>query len=142
MSNLSAFLNQQANRPAHVRFAVSPRFIGEDGQPVQWELRSLTQSESQKLKKECTKRVQMPGKKGVFTSETDIDDLLCKMAVACTVFPNLNDMELQDSYQVMGAENLLNEMLLPGEYTNFVDKLQEINGFDISMEDKVEEAKN
>ncbi|QIB68640.1 phage portal protein [Aminipila butyrica] len=142
MSNLNAFLNQHANRPQHTSFAVSPRFVDEEGQPVKWELRSLTQSESQKLKKECTKRVQVPGKKGIFTSETDIDDLLCKMAVACTVFPNLNDVTLQDSYQVMGAENLLQEMLLPGEYGNFMEKLQEINGFDISMEDKVEEAKN
>ena len=62
--------------------------------------------------------------------------------MACTVFPNLNDAGLQDSYKVMGAEALLKAMLTPGEYADYLNKVQEICGFDITLQDEVDEAKN
>lgn len=74
--------------------------------------------------------------------ETDYAQYVGKLAVACTVFPDLNNKELQDSYQVMGAESLLKKMLTPGEYQDYLAKVQEINGFDIALEDLVEDAKN
>ena len=64
------------------------------------------------------------------------------MCVACTVYPNLNDAELQDSYGVKGADALLKKMLLPGEYTEYKAKVMEVNGYDMSMEELVDEAKN
>ena len=67
---------------------------------------------------------------------------LGKLAVACTVYPNLNDKGLQDSYHVMGAEDLLKTMLTPGEYTDYVAKVQEVCGFDTTLQDEVDEAKN
>jgi len=42
----------------------------------------------------------------------------------------------------MGEEALIKKMLLPGEYADYLGKIQEINGFDISFEDKKDEAKN
>lgn len=65
-----------------------------------------------------------------------------KLAAACTVFPNLNNAELQSNYGVMGADSLLKAMLLPGEYANYLAKVQEVNGFDIDFDEMVEEAKN
>ena len=62
--------------------------------------------------------------------------------MACTVFPNLNDKELQDSYKVMGADALLKTMLTPGEYAEYLTKIQEVCGFDTTMQDEVDEAKN
>jgi hypothetical protein len=67
---------------------------------------------------------------------------LGKLAVACTVFPNLNAKELQDSYKVMGAEALLKAMLTPGEYASYVEKVQEVCGFSTPIEEEIEEAKN
>ena len=64
------------------------------------------------------------------------------LAATCTVYPDLNNLDLQDSYGVMGAEELLKVMLLPGEYANYLGKVQEICGFDKNMNDLVEEAKN
>ncbi|EQG32401.1 phage XkdN-like family protein [Clostridioides difficile DA00129] len=58
------------------------------------------------------------------------------------VFPDLHDAELQNSYGVMGAEELLTTMLTPGEYTDLSSEVGEVNGFDRTFEDKVEEAKN
>lgn len=142
MRSLSAFMADNVVPEENIKVVVSKRFIGEDGEPVEWEIKALTSDEDEAIRKSCTKRIPIPGKRGQFTQETDFNLYLGRLAVACTVYPNLNDAELQNSYKVMGADVLLKKMLLPGEYTDFLSKIQEVNGFDISMDELVEEAKN
>lgn len=141
MGNLSAFLAQNAMRVENTKHVVSNRFQ-EDGKSIAWEVSCITSTEDENLRKECTKRVPVPGKRGQFTQETDYNLYLGKLAAKCTVYPNLFDAELQDSYGVMGADSLLKTMLTPGEYADYLTKIQEINGFDITFEEQVEEAKN
>lgn len=141
MGNLSCFLSQNAVKIENSKIVVSKRFL-EKGKPVEWEIRAITTEEEEALRKSCTKKVPVPGKRGQYTQETDFDLYLGKVAVACTVFPNLNDKELQDSYGVLSADALLKKMLTPGEYTEFQAKVQELNGFDTDFNDTVEEAKN
>lgn len=86
-------------------------------------------------------RVQVPGKRGSFRQEFDNVLYLAKLAAACTVYPNLNDAELQDSYGTKCAEELISAMLTPGEYTNYTEKLFDICGFGDKL-DLVEQAKN
>ena len=140
--NLSAFLAENALAVENVKFAASKRFMGDDGKPVLWEIKTITGTEDEALRKSCAKRVPVPGKKNQYQKETDYDMYLGKLAVACTVFPNLNDQELQDSYKVMGADALLKTMLTPGEYVDYLTKVQEACGFDASFQDEVDEAKN
>jgi hypothetical protein len=42
----------------------------------------------------------------------------------------------------MGSDTLLKTMLTPGEYADYLTKVQEVNGFEVSFEETVEEAKN
>ncbi len=140
--SLSAFLAENAEKVENVKFVVSKRFKDENGVPVPWEIRPITGNEDEVIRKSCVKRVQVPGKRNQFTQETDYNMYLGKLAVACVVFPNLNDQELQDSYKVMGAEALLKTMLTPGEYADLLTKIQEVCGFDTTIQDEVEEAKN
>lgn len=142
MGNLSAFLSQNAIKNENMKYVASKRFLGEDGKPMPWEIGCITSGEDEDLRKLCTKKVQVPGKKGMFTPETDYNLYLGKLAAKCTVFPNLNDAELQNSYGVMGDDLLLKTMLNPGEYADYLAKVQGVNGFDVNMEDTVEEAKN
>lgn len=141
MSTLSCFLSQNAKKVENIKLVVSKRFV-DKGKPVEWELRALTSEEDEQLRKSCTKRVPVPGKRGQFTQELDSDLYIGKMAASCTVFPNLNDKELQDSYGVLSADVLLKRMLAPGEYAEYLGKVQEVNGYDVDFNDKVEEAKN
>ena len=104
--SLSAFLAENAVPVENIKFVASKRFLGEAGNPIPWEIKTITGT------------------------------------VACTVFPNLNDKELQDSYKVMGADALLKTMLTPGEYAEYLTKIQEVCGFDTTMQDEVDEAKN
>ena len=142
MSNLGCFLSQNAAKVENVKCVVSKRFKDEKGKPVEWEVRAISPEADEALKKECTKRVPVTGKKGMYIPETDYDRYSGKLAALCTVYPNLKDKELQDSYGVMGDDALLKQMLSPGEYYNYLAKVQEINGFDVSMEELEEEAKN
>lgn len=139
--SLSAFLAQNALQVENIKFVASKRFLDEQKNPVPWEIKTITGTEDEALRKSCAKRVPIPGKKNQYQRETDYDMYLGKLAVACTVFPDLTDKELQDSYRVMGAEALLKTMLTPGEYADYVSKVQEVCGFDTTLQDDVDEAK-
>lgn len=141
MSEFSIFMAGNANNE-NVKYVASKRFIGKDGKPVEWEIKSIDSDLDEAIRKECTKRVPIVGKRGQFNQETDTDKYIGKMCVACTVYPNLNDAELQDSYGVKSGEALLKKMLKPGEYTEYKAKVMEVNGYDMSMDELVDEAKN
>ena len=139
---LSAFLSENAIPVENIKFAASPRFVDENKKPVEWEIKTITGTEDEALRKSCARRVPVPGKRNQYQKETDYDLSLGKLAVACTVFPNLNDKGLQDSYKAMGAEALLKAMLTPGEYAAYVEKVQEVCGFSTPIQEEVDEAKN
>ena len=141
MSDFSVFRAGNALKGDTVKFVASKRFVIK-GKPVQWEIKAIDSDTDEAIRKECTKRVPIAGKRGQYNNETDTDKYIGKMCVACTVYPNLNDAELQDSYGVKGADALLKKMLLPGEYTEYKAKVMEVNGYDMSMEELVDEAKN
>lgn len=141
MSDFSVFMAGNALKGDTVKFVASKRFVVK-GKPVQWEIKAIDSDTDEAIRKECTKRVPIAGKRGQYNNETDTDKYIGKMCVACTVYPNLNDAELQDSYGVKSADALLKKMLLPGEYTEYKAKVMEVNGYDMSMEELVDEAKN
>ena len=141
MSNFAVFMAGASAKDETVKYAASKRFV-ENGKPVEWEIKAIDSDLDEAIRKECTKRVAIPGKRGQYNQETDTDKYIGKMCVACTVYPNLNDAELQDAFGVKSADALLKKMLRPGEYTEYKAKIMEVNGYDVSMEELVDEAKN
>lgn len=124
-----------------IEYVASTKFKDKEGNPIPWKLKKITAKENDKIRKQCYEQVLIPGKRGQYRQEFDTTKYLEKLAIKCIVEPNLNSVELQDFYHVMGAEDLLKEHLLnPAEYDNLTLKLQEINGYD--MEEAVAEAKN
>ena len=142
MSGLSSFLRQNVLDNENVKYIASKRFVDENGAPIEWEICSITSEEDEAIRKACTRKVQIPGKKNQYTPETDYNAYLGKLAARCTVYPDLHNAELQNSYGCMGEDTLLKTMLKPGEYADYLAKIQEVNGFDVTMEDMVDEAKN
>ncbi|HBG2624315.1 phage portal protein, partial [Clostridioides difficile] len=51
MSNLSAFLAQNAIKVDNVKYIASNRFLDEDNKPVEWELRVLSSEEDEALRR-------------------------------------------------------------------------------------------
>lgn len=143
MSNLSNFLNQNVVKQENAKVVIGKRFLDQEtGEPAEWEIAPITATREEEIRKACTRRVQVPGKKNQYTEQTDQSAYVRKLVTECVVSPNLNDAELQNSYGIMGADSLLMEMLLPGEYAELASKVNEITGFDISFEERVDDAKN
>lgn len=142
MSNLQAFFAQNVEKAEIEKHIVSKRFKDESGNPIPWEFGAISGDEDAALRKSCTKRKPVPGKKNVYMPETDFELYALKAAVATIKFPDLNNAELQNSYGVMGAEELLQKMLMPGELIEVKKIAQTVNGFDVGMDELVEEAKN
>ena len=140
MRDLTAFLRPNVEAVENIFFAASKRMKQEDGTAVKWELRCVSATEDEEIRRSATKRNNSRGQTA--GSETDITLYLARLAARCTVYPDLDNKELQDSYGVMGAEALLRAMLTPGEYTEFLREVQKICGFDLPFEQLVDEAKN
>lgn len=135
-----AFLKTNKIEKDNEFIPVSESFVGEDGKPILWEVRRLTNDEMKSIKKQCIKQVK--DKRGGISMETDTDKMVSLMAATSTVYPDLKNAALQDSYGVMGECELLEAMLSVGELLAYQQEINRINGFDISFDDKVNEAKN
>ena len=130
---MSAFLAENIEQVPHKEVVISTRIKDEDGNPIPWELQPLSTSRVRKLRKKATKQI-----KGVV--DIDIDELNLAMALESVVFPDLKDPALQDSYGVMGEEQLLDKILLPGEYDELVGQVSALCGY--NSQELVDEAKN
>lgn len=140
MSEFSAFFAQNVVMEKTEEFVVSNRFKDQNGQPISWKLRTLSESENEEIRKSATQMVK--GKGGQRFQETKPEVYLVKVASASIVYPDLKNAELQKSYGVIGAEDLLKKMLLAGEYAALVRKVETMNGFDSDINELVEEVKN
>jgi hypothetical protein len=139
--SLTGFLSQNVKKAENQTFAASERMLDDKGKPELWEISPIDAGENLKLRKNCMRSVPVPGRKGQFTQEFDTLLYQTKLAARCTVWPTLDDAELQSSYGVMGAEALIAKMLTPGEFEDYTAKILEINGFTDTGE-LVDEVKN
>ena len=139
--SLSAFLAQNAKKVDNRKIALSPRFVDENGKAMEWEITCITAAENQNLRKDSLRNIPIPGKRGQYTQEMDTAQYQAKLAARCTVFPDFNDAELQESYGVMGAEQLAGAMLTPAEFDDLIIAITELCGFTAEGE-LVAEAKN
>ena len=107
------FLREYAGELPRKKLAVSTRFRDENGQVQLWEIRALSAREERDIGWMQPRR----------------DRYLAALAAACTLYPDLNRRELQDSYGAMGAADLLGNMLTGDEYQKFLMEVLELNGF-------------
>lgn len=124
--DIKAFLRQNAIPAVNKKLVVSPRFIDEDKKPVEWELRPISEGENSKIRESCTARTVFQGRQ---TANFNSNRYLNALCVASVVYPDLKNADLQRSYGVTDAEDLLSTMLLPGEYTELLQYVQSVNGY-------------
>ena len=127
--SLKAFLRQNAIKPENVKVAISDRFLGEDGKPELWELRPISESHHLKIKDSCMRRSSR--KRGAPDLDSSLYNL--RLMAASVVYPDLKDAELQASYGVVGGEELLKTMLLPGETLDLLLRVLSDNLFDRAL---------
>ena len=138
---LKAFFKENVIKKVPVQYAASKRMVGEDGKPVPWEIRVLTNEEMDSLRDACTKRIPVKGIKD-WKMEFDQDKFMIEMTLKSVVFPNLNDAELQGNWDAIGAEELLKAMLTPGELVDLYSAVSQASDFEAGMGDKIKTVKN
>lgn len=143
MSGLSLFLKDNKKKKQNTTFPATKSLCDEEGNALGWVIRPLSTKENEMLRDECTKNVPIRGKKGQYRQDLDTWKYLAKMICACVVEPDLNNKDLQDSYGVRTPEELVKEMIDdPGEYDEFAQFIQNYNGFDETLQDRKDVAKN
>jgi len=124
-------------------YAPTKSLCDENGKPLEWEFRHITSRENEGLRDDCTIDVPVTGKPNLFRPKTQSSKYIRKMIAASVVMPDLYDKELQDSYGVTTPDELLLAMVDdPGEYNDLAVFVQKFQGFNVSFDEKVEEAKN
>ena len=116
---------------------VSSRFRDENGHPVPFKIRSLTQEENDAITKKATRTRKVDGQRQDYLDGVDFTR---RMVVAATVEPDFTSKELCDGYGVLDPLQVPGKMLLSGEYKTLVQAITELSGFD--GEDVEAEAKN
>ncbi len=143
MSKFSRFMRANKITKPNAKYAPTTTLQDENGNPLEWEFKQISSKENEELRDSCTVEVPVTGKPNIYRPRVKTAEYLAKMIVASTVYPDLYDKELQDSYGVMTPEELLYAMVdNAGEYQEFAAWMQKFQGFAKGLDDKVDEAKN
>lgn len=134
MSKLSAFLHPSIAQEEK-EVVISKRFQDEQGNPVPFKVRPLSQEENDAITKKATRQVKVDGQR---VERLDSVDFSRRMVVAATVEPDFASKEVCDAYGVMDPLLVPGKMLLSGEYAKLVKEIMDLSGFD----NDAEETKN
>ncbi|MFI3325007.1 MAG: phage portal protein [Clostridia bacterium] len=130
MDNLLGFFAQSVGKIETEKFQLSSRFkVGND--ILNWEIGCITAMENNSIRKQCLD----------YSGRFDGSKYQSLLLSRCIIFPDLNNMALQNSYNVKSSEELIAVMLSPGEFEFLCDKVLKINGFK-SEEELVNTVKN
>lgn len=143
MSKFAQFMKGNKVVKENQFYAATKSLCDENGDPLKWEFRKLSTQENEEIRESCTVDIPIPGKHGAFRPKVKSSKYIQTMIARSVVYPDLFDKELQDSYGVRTPEELLMAMVDDaGEYSDLAVFVQKLNGFDVSFEDEVNEAKN
>ena len=132
MSKLSAFLHHSVTR-LEKEVVISDRFRDEEGKPVPFRIRSITQEENEALSKRCRKTRRVNGQDQEHFDSAEFSRL---MVVEGTLEPDFRAAELCEAYGVMDHAMVPGRMLLAGEFDALLRAISDLSGF-TRVEDEV-----
>lgn len=135
MSALSAFLHP-AVTCEEKEVIISKRFLGEDGKPVPFKIRSLTQEENSACNKAATRNIKV---NGGYQEKTNQNEYISRIIVAATLEPDFSSAEVCENFGTKDPIQVPNKMLLAGEFAKLSAAILELSGFEQNLDD---EAKN
>lgn len=136
MSTLQDFLNANPIDNVTDEVVVSPRFKDKDGNVLKFKIKAMTNQKFDELRKKFTNVKK--GRKVEF----DAHGFNTAVVIEHTVDPDFKDASSIQKLGCRTPEEYLNRVLLAGEIATLVQKIHELSGFDVEMEELVEEAKN
>jgi len=137
MSALKAFL-QPSVEGITKEVIISERFKDEDGNPVPFVIKAISQKENEKLARMCRKTAKVDG---IPVEKTDSILYTRRLILACVQEPDFSDQEMCKYYGTEDPLEVPSQMLSVGEYNRLSNAILELNDMK-SMGEKIEEAKN
>lgn len=133
MSEFSRFMKSCKAEKPNEKFAVTKSLTDENGNPLVWEFRRVSSRENALIQDEVMSSMGAKNRPSEY-----IHRLIAKS----TVYPNLYDSELQDSYSARTPEELLFALVDDvGEYNELALFIQRMHGL-MPLAERVEKAKN
>lgn len=132
MKNLNAFLKPK--RKENLKFILSEAFCDEDGNPVEWELRQLSSTESCELQQQYEGRGQT--------------DILLSVIACSLVQPNLRDAELlsalsqREGRTILEPAQALKAITTDAELARLIMLYQQHNSLNATLAELAAQAKN
>ena len=143
MSKFAKFMKANKAVKENGFYPATKSLCDEKGNPLDWEFKHISSKENEELREGCTIDIPVTGKPNMYRPKLKSSLYIQRMIAASVVVPDLYDAELQASYGVKTPEDLLMAMVDdPGEYNDLAAFVQKFQGFNVSFEDKVDEAKN
>ena len=143
MSKFAKFMKTNKAVKENGFYPATKSLCDEKGNPLEWEFKRISSKENEEIRENCTIDIPVTGKPNMYRPKLKSSLYIQRMIAASVVVPDLFDSELQDSYGVKTPEDLLMAMVDdPGEYNDLAAFVQKFQGFNVSFEDKVNEAKN
>lgn len=137
--NLQEFLNKNKVDGIQDEVAISKRLANpETGELYKFKIRALTEKEYEGARSAAT---TLPKKRKERT-KFDTSAFNEKIIIAACIYPNFKDAESIKEAGCIAPEEYLHKVLLPGEVSDLANSITKLSGFDVDMEDLIEDAKN
>lgn len=133
--DMKSFFRERIKTDITEHLVISRRFVDDDGKPIEFIIKAVTEAENEVLRMEARRPV---GGELKFDSKNYCNRLLA----TSVVYPNLKNAELQRSWGVYSAEDLICKMLLAGEYSKLLNAVKKLCGFDENIQDLKNTIKN
>lgn len=143
MSDFAKFMKANKIAKENEKHAVTRSLRDENGKPLEWEFRHISSAENEDIRESCMAEIPVTGKPNMYRPKLKTSLYIRRLIAASVVVPDLYDAELQNSYGVNKPEDLLLAMVDDaGEYNELAAYVQKLQGFDVTFDEKVNEAKN
>lgn len=137
MSKLQEFLNRSKSvKEITKKVVIGDRFKDEEGNYMPFKIKTVSSKKIEEIR-EAARTVT---KKGKFTFNSNVFNN--NLVIECCLEPNFKDTASINSRKVLTPEEYLEDVLLPGEIESLSNKIQALSGYNININDLIEEAKN
>lgn len=134
--SLQDFLNANPVDGLTEEVIVSKRFKDAEGNLLKFKIKAMTSAEFEDVRKRST-TIHKKGK-----VEFNAQQFNTTSVINNTLEPDFKDAASIQKLGCTTPEQYLNKVLLPGEIATLAERIQRLSGFDVDMDELVEEAKN
>lgn len=143
INDLSFFMPGAAEEIEEVERLVSKRFKNKKGDLIKFRFKPIPTTRIDELEKQHTVPVYSGSRRKRTGEKLDQSRFMASIAVESTIYPDFKSADLRKAYGEQDPIEVAKKMLhVGGEYGEWLNIANEVNGFDDSIEELEEAAKN